>query len=50
MLDLGSRALPQSDPASPAIVFGSSAEFSGDIVRAGLNFKFDTGGAIVTRD
>jgi len=48
--DLGSRALLQFDPASPAIVFGSSAEFSGDLVRAGLNFKLDTVGAIVTRD
>jgi outer membrane immunogenic protein len=45
--DLGSRSLLQSDPAAPTIVFGSSVSFSGDIVRAGLNFKFDMGGGPV---
>jgi outer membrane immunogenic protein len=47
--DLGTRTLTQFDPALPAILFASSADFSGDIVRLGLNFRFGGGGPIVAR-
>lgn len=47
--DLGTRSLVQFDPTLPGIVFGSSASFSGDIVRAGVNFRFGGGGPIVAR-
>jgi outer membrane immunogenic protein len=47
--DLGSRSLDQSDPAVPGIVFGSSASFAGDLVRAGLDFRFGANGPIVAR-
>ncbi len=41
--DLGSRSQNQFDPLDipPAPVFTSSAKFSGSIVRAGLNYKFN---------
>jgi outer membrane immunogenic protein len=47
--DLGTRSLTQFDPTIPGTVFGSSASFAGDIVRAGLNFRFGGGGPIVAR-
>jgi outer membrane immunogenic protein len=47
--DLGSRSLVQFDPTIPGTLFASSANFSGDIVRAGLNYRFGGDGPIVTR-
>ena len=47
--DLGTRTLFQSDPGAPGIVFGSSASFSGDIARVGLDFRFGGGAPIVAR-
>jgi len=37
--DLGSASHHANDPASPGIVFGSSADFRGSVVRAGLNYR-----------
>jgi outer membrane immunogenic protein len=38
--DLGTQSHNANDPASPTIIFGSSGEFRGSLVRAGINYKF----------
>jgi outer membrane immunogenic protein len=38
--DLGSRSQNQFDPNSPNIVYTSSADYRGNIIRAGINYKF----------
>jgi outer membrane immunogenic protein len=45
--DLGTRSVTAFDPAIPLDVFASSAKFSGDIARLGLNFRFGGGGGPV---
>lgn len=47
--DLGTRALAAFDPALPDIVFASSASFSGDIARLGLNLRFGGDAPIMAR-
>jgi outer membrane immunogenic protein len=38
--DLGSASFNSNDPGVPAVVFQSKTRFEGDIVRAGINYKF----------
>ena len=38
--DLGTTSFTANDPAFPAPVFQTKSRFEGDIVRAGVNFKF----------
>jgi outer membrane immunogenic protein len=49
--DLGSLNLTAADPRFPAgvNVTNASAHFRGEIVRAGVNYKFDWGGPVVAR-
>lgn len=38
--DLGDRTLTYADPTAPALAFRANGNFSGDMVRGGLNYRF----------